>query len=426
VRRALQLVFLTACGGSSPSPDAPVLAPTPNAAREIVDTKLAVDVTAHGASATITFAPGDAGATLEVGDLMIDAVTIDGKPLGFAQEAAVLDLALPASDQAIPVTIAYHYKLHEKMQGVSMYGFTLVWPYYCGNVFPCHSAPADGTTFTLDLAGVPAGKTAVFPAEIANEAPSYQLAWSVDDYTELPLGTTTAGTAIAMWYRPGQLAAAQQGGAQLVAAFDWFEKTIGPYKFGTKAGSVSANWGMGAFGGMEHHPFWHVGTSALGDVETNVHEAAHGWFGDGIRIACWEDFVLSEGTVSYLAGRALDVVAPAEGAKVWQGYQTSLGAISGSAKVWPDSCGAIDILKDNLFSRAPYMRGAFFYRAVAMKVGAAALDQALAAFYAAHATKPAHMADMLQTIQQVTGYDPTTCATMWLRSTTIPAVGACP
>src|SRR5205085_1227760 len=118
VRRAL-LVFLLGCGGSSPSPDAPVLAPTPNAAREIADTKLAVDVTEHGATATITFAPGDVGATLEVGDLMIDAVTIDGKPLGFAQEAGKLDLALPASEQPMPVTIAYHYRLHEKMQGVS-------------------------------------------------------------------------------------------------------------------------------------------------------------------------------------------------------------------------------------------------------------------------------------------------------------------
>ena len=62
---------------------------------------------------------------------------------------------------------------------------------------------------------------------------------------------------------------------------------------------------------MEHHPFVHIGSVAIGDEETNVHESAHGWFGDGIRIACWEDFVLSEGTVSATSpARALDVVAP--------------------------------------------------------------------------------------------------------------------
>ena len=177
---------------------------------------------------------------------------------------------------------------------------------------------------------------------------------------------------------------------------------------------------------MEHHPYWHVGSVALGDVETNIHEAAHGWFGGGVRIACWEDFVLSEGTVTYLAGRALDVVAPTVGAQTWQSYEQGLAQINPADKVWPNSCGAIDIIKDRLFTRAPYMRGAFFYRAVALKVGAAKLDEAIAAFYAAHATKPAKMADMLTTITQVTGYDVTTCANMWLRSTTIPAVGPCP
>lgn len=417
-----------ACGGSSSSPpDAPSLPPTANAARGIADTQLAFDLAAMSATARITFEPSaEPGATLEVGDLMIDGATVDGAPIELAVAASRLDLGLPASDQPITVEIAYHYKAHNNFQGASAKGFTLVWPYYCGNMFPCHSAPADGTTFSLELANVPADKTAVYPATIPNEAPSYQLAWAIDAYTEVPLGTTTAGTALSVWHRPNELPAAQQGTAQLLAAFDWLEQTIGPYKFGPKAGSVSTAWGPGAFGGMEHHPFWHVGSAALGDVDTNVHEAAHGWFGDGIRIACWEDFVLSEGTVTYLAGRALDVVAPTVGAQVWQGYEQELASLDANLKAWPDSCNTIDILADDLFTRAPYIRGAFFYRAVALKVGADQLDQALAAFYAAHATKPARMADMLSTIAQVTGYDPATCADQWLRSTTKPAVGPCP
>ena len=207
---------------------------------------------------------------------------------------------------------------------------------------------------------------------------------------------------------------------------EWLEQTLGPYRFGRKAGTVSVAWGPGAFGGMEHHPYWHVGSAALGDVETNTHEAAHGWFGGGIRLACWEDFVLSEGTTTYLAGRALDVVAPTVGAAIWQSYANELGEVDPRDKVWPDSCGTVDILADELFTRAPYMRGAFFYRAVALKVGAAKLDDALRAFYEQHQGKPATMASMLTTIATVTGYDPTACAAMWLRATTIPAIGACP
>jgi aminopeptidase N len=182
---------------------------------------------------------------------------------------------------------------------------------------------------------------------------------------------------------------------------------------------------------MEHHPRWHVGAGSLASQETNVHEAAHGWFGDGIRIQCWEDFVLSEGTVTYLAARALDVVAPTVGADTWASYESELGGIRAADPVWPDSCGTVDILDDNLFTNAPYIRGAFFYKGVADRLvadglGAEKLDEALAAFYQAHAGGSATMADMLQTIHDVTGYDPTTCAEMWLRSTTKPTPGACP
>ncbi len=431
MRSSLVAVFgfcaLCGCGGSSATPDASMLGPTANLARGIADTDLAIDVALQTGTATLMFeASAEPGGTVEVGDLEIESVQIAGADLAFAIAAGKLDLALPASDAPIAVRFTYRWKHHESFKGVSASGYTLTWPYYCGNVFPCHSDPADGTTFSLALAGVAAGKTAVFPARIPAEAPAYQVAWSIDDYTELALGATTAGTALSVWYRPGELAAAQQGSGYLVAAFDWLERTIGPYKFGPKAGTVSAKWGAGAFGGMEHHPFWHVGTAALGDVETTTHEAVHGWFGDGIRINCWEDFVLSEGTVTYLAGRALDVVAPTVGDAIWQSYQNDLGEITPTDKVWPASCGMIDVLEDRLFTRAPYMRGAFFYRGVALKVGAVKLDDALRTFYTANATKPATMQSMLDTIRTVTGYDPTTCANMWLRSSTIPAVGACP
>jgi aminopeptidase N len=428
MRDALVLALaLAACGDPAVTPDAGPTAPTANPAREIVDTQLRVDVTALSGTATIGFG-GSAmpGASLEIGDLAIDSVTSGGASVPFAITGAQLDLGLPANDQSIAIDIAYRFKLHEKFDGASTKGFTFLWPYYCGNAFPCHSQPADGTTFTLDVTGVPAGKTAVFAPSISNEAPSYQVAWAIGEYTEIALGTTTAGTKLSVWHLPNEAQKATEGTQNLVAAFDWLEKTIGPYRFGTHAGTVSVAWGPGAYGGMEHHPRWHVGSGSLASQETNVHEAAHGWFGDGIRIQCWEDFVLSEGTVTYLAARALDVVAPTIGAQTWASYANELGGIPGADPVWPQSCGTVDILDDNLFTNAPYIRGAFFYKAVADKVGAALLDQALATFYQAHAGGSATMTDMLDTIKTVTGYDATACAESWLRSTIRPSPGACP
>ena len=417
---AALLLAVAACGGDgSTMPDAPDLpVPTANPARGISDTKLGFDVTAQSGTATITFEPStDPGATLEVGDLAIDSVSV---PFQANATAKTIDLGLAASDAPTSVEFAFHYKFHTGFAGASAFGYTFLWPYFCGNLFPCHSQPRDGMAVTLALTGVPAGKTAVYPTAIT-EAPSYQLAWSIDTYTELPLGTTTAGTQVSVWYTGTQLATAQKGTANLVAAFDWLEKTIGPYRFGTKVGSVSVKWGTGAYGGMEHHPMWHVGAASLGDQVTNVHEASHGWFGDGIRIGCWEDFVLSEGTVTYLAGRALDVVAPTVGMTAWQGYASELTAIPATDPVWPQSCNTVDVLKDNLFTNAPYIRGAFFYRGVALKVGAAMLDKALHQFYMDHSGKTGRMSEMLDTIKTVTGYDATACAAMWLTSTTKPA-----
>jgi aminopeptidase N len=436
---ALMVVTFGACGGSTPSPDAPApLVPTANWAREIVDTKLSFDIAATTATARVTFGPSEMpGATLEVGELTLASVMVGGEPLDYRMNAedlaaknasgATIDLALAPSDDPIEVTIAYTYKAHAGgFTGATVKGYTLIWPYYCGNLFPCHSAPDDGTPFSLELANVPDGKTAVYPATLA-EAPSYQIAWSIEQYTEMPLGTTTAGTQVSVWPIAGGETIAMNGTPNLVAAFDWFEKTIGPYRFGNKVGSIAVKWGAGALGGMEHHPMWHLGTGAMGDQETHVHEAAHGWFGDGIRVKCWEDFVLSEGTVSYLAGRALDVVAPTVGQHVWDGYAAELPNIPGTQKVWPDGCNSIDILDDDLFTRAPYVRGAFFYRALAMKLTPEVVDGVLAAFYAAHAGKSASMSEMLALIKTMTGYDPAACADTWLKAPTTPAApAACP
>src|SRR5262245_34725795 len=84
----------TCCPGTIPDGSGP-LAPTANPAREILDTKLYVDVTQHMGKATITFGPSTDGASLEVGDLSIIAVTGDAS--NYVVNGTQLDLALPAS-----------------------------------------------------------------------------------------------------------------------------------------------------------------------------------------------------------------------------------------------------------------------------------------------------------------------------------------
>lgn len=419
-----------ACGGGSGSPGVeppPVVQPAPNPERPVTATALRVDASTRQGTATVTLGPSTApGATLAIGDLEIADVFAQGAAILWADRGDRLDLGLAASSASSTVTIRYRYRLHENFDGASAAGYTFTWPAFCGNLFPCQSAPARGADLSVEVLNPPPGQRAVAPAGVVRAAPAYQLGWAVGDYADLDLGRTAAGTRLVASYLPGQRDAMAEGTRELRAAFDWMEATLGAYRFGTEAGPVEVAWGAGASGGIEHHPRWHVAASSVRDTALHVHEAAHGWFGNGVRLACWEDFVLSEGTATYLAGRSLEVVAPAAGTAAWNSYAAQLRSLSGNEPVWPQGCNQADPVRAGLYTVAPYMRGAFLLRGVAQRVGAAPLDRALGAFYRRYTGQAARMQDLLDTVRQETGYDASACAASWLRSTTIPAIGPCP
>jgi aminopeptidase N len=366
-------------------------------------THLDVDLAAKTAVATIELEK-NGNVALEVGGLTITDVTDDRGHRHYTTTAGKLRV----SNVRGPLVISYGFSQHDMADGLLPGGSTVVWPYFCGNLFPCHSQPADGTTFTLALDGVPAGKTAIYPASIDAEAPPYMIAWAVGVYGKTNLGATTAGTKLAAYWLPGGETAAKTGTKNLVKVVDWYEKTLGPYSFGPEMATVSVVWGEGLYGGMEHHPYFHVAKDAMNDEVTHAHEAAHGWFGDGVRLKCWEDFVLSEGTVSYLSARALSVVDRSKAAKIWADYKTDLddAIAEGGAPAWPKGCNQIDIIKDKLFTNLPYMEGAFFYKDVAAAVGADVLDGVISRFYKKYKNKPASMQDMVDAIKRDTGFDP--------------------
>ena len=373
-----------------------------------------LDVQLDGLTAVATIdLERNGNVVLEVGGLTISKITDDRG----TRRYTIRDGKLRISQVRGPLVIEYGFEGHAMADGLLPGGSTVIWPYHCGNLFPCHSQPADGTTFTLALDGIPAGQTAIYPESIDTEAPPYMLAWAVGTYGKASLGATTAGTKIGVHWLPGGETAARAGTKHLVKVVDWYETTIGPYAFGTEMAAVSVVWGEGLYGGMEHHPYWHVAKDAMSDEVTQAHEAAHGWFGDGVRLRCWEDFVLSEGTVSYLSARALAKVAPAMEAKIWADYQDELDAAiaEGGSPAWPTGCNQIDIIEDKLFTNLPYMQGAFFYKDVAAVVGADVLDGVIGRFYKKHKNQAAGMQDMVDAIKAETGFDPKAIVTARLR-----------
>ncbi|MDI1446435.1 M1 family aminopeptidase [Polyangium sp. 6x1] len=438
------IVILTALGcaqnenqgesasSSSGTPVEPPPEPSADFGRNIQKTGLTVDLATMTATAVIDLAGSltSTGASFEAGGLEIESVSRAEGPLKWTLTQGQLDVGVPKSLESAQITIDYKFKEQAQFEGLMAKGSTLVWPYFCGNLFPCHSDPADGTTFDLTVTGTPAGMMTVYPSAIGIDAPSYQIAWATGSYTKLDIGTTFQGTRLVAHYLPGGGTDAQKGTEKLVDIMNFYETMLAGYPFGGEAGPIAADWGPTAYGGMEHHPYWHVSTIAMGDPWIQAHEAAHAWFGDGVRVACWEDFVLSEGTVSYLEARAItEVMGAAEGTKVWSHYQTRLNtAMAGSASkiAWPEGCGAVDILKDNLFGDIAYMKGAFFFRALEAKIGKQKLDPSLKAFFLKNKGKAAHFQDLLDILKSVAGYDAAACAAAWLRSETVPSEQVCP
>jgi len=433
-RPALALLLAAAaCGGDDTAPavdagvDAAAIPPTADPTRDVVATGLTIDLTAMTGTAVIELgASAGPGASLEVGDLDIRAVRAGDGDVPFARTGAQLDLGVAAAPTTI--TIDYAWRYHDDSDGAAAAGFTLTWPYYCGNLFPCRSLPADGSRFTLAITNPPAGQTAVYPASIPTDAAAYQLAWAVGPYVRTSLGRTAAGTEVVVWHYAGEAATAAAGTKHLRAAFDWMEQHLGPYRFGAEVGSVSAHWGGGAYGGMEHHPLWHVASDALGDESVHVHEAAHGWFGDGIRLACWEDFVLSEGAATYYEARVIEEVGEAgAGTAAWAALDQELAnlrASGGGAIAWPQSCGVVDVL--TIFTRVPYVKGALFLRAVERKIGRPMFDATMRQFYDAHDGEAAGVADLVDAIRATSGYDATACAQAWLATRAVPTELSCP
>ncbi|MEQ1501420.1 MAG: M1 family aminopeptidase [Myxococcota bacterium] len=374
----------------------------------ILTTDLALDLETHAATATITVAgSADTQVTFEIGDLTINAVTDEAgaaRVYTASGSELVVDVT-PAVDSTIVVD--YTFADHNAFDGwMPDSGLSFLWPYFCGNLFPCHSDPADGVAFTMNVTGYDPRLTAVYPASIPGDAPSYMPAIALGQYSKQALGTTTNGTTVNVFYLPGEAPAIGAGTEHLLDVFEFYEQTYGPYSFGTDVGTVSAPWGPGAYGGMEHHPYWHVATDALSDPDTNAHEAAHGWFGNGVRIECWEDFVLSEGTASYLAAHSLEEVG---GPNLWAGYADNIDALCGdygaTTGVLPQTCDQIDILYDPLWSFVPYMKGACFYEDVADLIGPDVLDTALADFYQANVGKAAPMEELIEGIKSASPTD---------------------
>ncbi len=299
-------------------------------------------------------------------------------------------------------------------------GRTSTWPYFCGNVFPCQPSPDADATFHLRVTG---GGSAI-ATDLSTPIPPYAAAFAIGGFHREWLGVTHAGTTIDL-FRLGTGDEVFRDLASVVPAFAWMETHVGPWSFGANVGPVLAP----DTGGMEHVPFWHVGDDRVGDSTVAVHEAIHGWFGNGVRLRCFEDFVLSEGTTEYLTVRVLRELGDPAGDGEWAADLDELDAAMArddlEKRAWrPETCGVFDVGRH--YSVIPYVKGALFYTALERRIGFPRLVVALREFYVAHSLHAASMREMIDALAEAAPeIDVESCATAWLRADTLPSERAC-
>lgn len=415
------MLLLLACA-DPPAAERPTVGEVDATGQDVVHAALDLDLDALAATADldVTVAPGATGIALDVRGLDVAEVRLDGARAAFAVREGRLLVPAEPGERLLSVAYLFPARPADAWDGwMPERGFSFLWPYHCGNLYPCDPDLADGVAVTLAVAGE------AIHADTLPTSPPYMPAVAVGPYVETPLGETTGGTTLALYTAPEAVEDALAGAANLVAAFGFLEATYGPYAYGPRAGSVAVDWGPGGYGGMEYHPYWHVAAAHLRSEEVHVHEAVHGWFGNGVRLACWEDLVFAEGVTTYVTARALQEVG---GPDLWPTYVAELGLVcedpATNTAALPETCGAIDILVDPLFSMVPYMKGACFFREAAALVGEEALDDVFAAFYAEHLGEAVRMEDLLAALRAATpeadraALD--TLAEEWLRAEACP------
>ena len=300
-------------------------------------------------------------------------------------------------------------------------GSTVIWPYYCGNLFPCHSQPADGTTFTLALDGVPRGQDRRVPAAMIAEAPPYMLAWAVGAYTQRDARHDDRGHARLAYWLPGRRdRGARRAPQNLVDGVRLVRDDTRPVRVRQRRRAASRSCGARAlYGGMEHHPYWHVAKDAMGDEETHVHEAAHGWFGDGVRIAVLGGLraLRGHGQLSRGArareGRAARDRGDASGPSITASSTTR--SPRAARRRGRRAATRSTSSRTSCSRTCRTCEGAFFYKDVAAQVGADVLDGVIGDFYVAHKNEPARHAGHDRRDQADTGFDPTPIAQARLR-----------
>jgi len=385
---------------------------------------------------------------LDFGELTIDRITLDSKPVKFthADGKLLVDLPSPAKvGDSIVLTIDYHGKpknglilTKDKDGNPSAVGDN--WPNRVHNWIPSLDHPSAKATVTFNITA-PAGQEVVANGRLDHvENSGGQRTWTFSEGVPIPpycmiiavgqfareVPTQSSVTPLSYYVPQSEKQLALKGFAPTNSTVEFFTKTIAPYPYEKLAMIVGAT----SFGGMENssaivftanmlsRPAQSSGVSkTYGIPAANVgliaHEIAHQWFGDSVTESTWADLWLSEGFATYFGNL---FVQRYEGEDVFQLYMkqaaTNVFAFE-KKKLTPIFDRETEDLMD-LLNAMNYQKGAWVLHMLRSNLGDEAFFRGIRNYYAAHKNSTASTEDLRRALEKASGRDLRAFFTRWV------------
>lgn len=374
--------------------------------------------------------------------LDVSAVTVAGRAVPFevvdgrlrvdAPGAKTLDISYRVRPQDVRGDAGSAYGLIRDRYAGRMWSLT--WPYNTGALFPSNSSPADGATAKVTLkvaaghtawaSGAPAGGSSF---ELPAQAPAYAVAlYDSPGFHREVVGRSSAGVEVSGLGFEQAISASTRAAYReaAVSALDFFSGWLGQYDYGNSLALVELPGGLG---GMEHATAVAIMLGNARDPEvareTAVHETAHHWFGDNVRIATWGDFWMSEGFTNYATWRYYGAT---EGeAKLYELFDRAKAQVRRALAADPHALAAAAHTDVNeIFDDIPYEFGPWVLRMLEAKVGQPAFDALLKDWFHTMRQKAVTTADFVRFAKARTGQDFSAFFDAWNGITRVPAFRA--
>lgn len=425
---------------------------------DVADYEITIDLPDSGAvihaNATLTVARTAAADTLvlDLVDLDVNAVHVNGQSVHFARTPLTIDVPVPPKSKRLVVSVDYSGTVADGLivrrdsAGRWTY-FGDNWPNRARHWIPSIDHPSDKATVTWRVRA-PSARTVVGNGRLVSSQPIgdgrtetvwretrpipvYLMVIAAAPLTEYDLGDTACGLAERQRCVPQMVYTAPEQRSFLPGPFArageivrFFASLIGPFDYEKLAHLQSAT----RFGGMENASeiFYADGAFRHGTMTDALiaHETAHQWFGDAVTERDWAHLWLSEGFATYFAA-------------LWRraaygdsAFRDNMAAIRRT--VLADTTAVthrpvIDTIETNylaLLNRNSYEKGAFVLHMLRNQIGERAFHAALRAYYARYKDATAVTADLQAEMERASNQKLQWFFDQWLRRPGYPTVTA--